>query len=146
MPKPKVLFLCTRNSARSQMAEGFLRKYAGDRFEVYSAGLEPEEIHPYTKTVMDEVGINISNQQPKDLKHFLGRIHFGYLIVVCEEVEARCPVFPGIGVRLYWPFEDPVVFQGSEVEQLQKFRKVRDQIGEKIKAWLKENNLWEVSQ
>jgi len=139
MKKTKVMFLCTANRARSQMAEAFLQKYAGDRFEVYSAGLEPKEVHPYTKKVMEEIGIDISDQRAKGLNQFLGKVHFGYLITVCSKAEEQCPTFPAVGARLFWPFEDPVTFEGSEEEKLNKFREVRDQIDERIKDWLKED-------
>jgi arsenate reductase len=139
MDKPRVLFLCTGNSARSQMAEAFLRRSAGDRFEVYSAGLEPKGIHPYTRQVLAEVGIDISDQTSKDLSQFLGRVHFGYLITVCSNAEARCPIFPGVGVRLHWPFDDPAAVEGSEAERLACFRRVRDEIAARIQAWLATN-------
>ena len=97
MNKIRVLFLCTGNSARSQMAEAFLRSYAGDRYEAYSAGLEPKEIHPLTKKVMDEIGIDISGQNSKSLKDYMGRLHFGYLITVCSQADANCPTaFPDL--------------------------------------------------
>jgi len=139
MKKAKAIFLCTGNTARSQMAEAFLRKYAGDRFEVYSAGLEPKEVHPYTKKVMEDIGIDMSEQHAKGLDQFLGKVHFGYLITVCSKAEEQCPILPGVGTRLFWPFEDPAAFEGSEEEKLKKFRKVRDQIDERIKDWLKED-------
>jgi arsenate reductase len=139
MTKAKVLFLCTGNSARSQMAEAFLRKYAGDKFDAYSAGLEPKGIHPYTERVMEEVGINLTGQRSKHIKEYMGKVHFGYLITLCDEAEKSCPTtFPDIGQRLYWPFEDPSTFVGSENEQLAKFREVRDQIEQRIKGWLAE--------
>jgi arsenate reductase len=139
MSKIKVLFLCTGNSARSQMAEAFLRKYGGERFEVYSAGLEPKGINPNTERVMEEVGINLSGQHSKHVKEYMGKVHFGYLITMCDEAEASCPTtFPGIFQRLHWPFEDPSVFVGSDDEKLAKFREVRDQIEQHIKTWLAE--------
>jgi arsenate reductase len=139
MSKVKVLFLCTGNSARSQMAEAFLRKYGGDEFEAYSAGLEPKPIHPYTKRVMEEVGIGLSGQHSKHVKEYMGKVLFGYLVTVCNEAEESCPTtFPGIGQRLHWSFEDPVAFVGSDDERLAKFREVRDQIEQRIKAWLAE--------
>ena len=108
MNKIRVLFLCSTNSARSQMAEAFLRSYAGDRFEAHSAGIEPKEIHPLTKKVMDEIGIDISGQYSKSLKDYMGKIHFGYLITVCDEADKKCPTtFPGMGQRLRWSLEDP---------------------------------------
>lgn len=136
MDKTRVLFLCTGNSARSQMAEAFLRKFAGERFEVYSAGLEPKGIHPYTRQVLAEVGLDISQQTSKDLSLYLGKVHFGYLITVCANAEQRCPVFPGLGMRLHWPFDDPAAIGGSEVERLNGFRRVRDEIAARVQAWL----------
>jgi arsenate reductase len=137
MNKIKVLFLCTTNSARSQMAEGFLRAYAGDRFEPYSAGFDPKEIHPLTKKVMSEVGIDISHQYPKALKDYMGRIHFGYLITVCSEADKICPTtFPGMGQRLHWNFEDPGGFLGTEEAKLTKFREIRDLIKQTVKSWI----------
>jgi arsenate reductase len=136
-----VIFLCTGNSARSQLAEAFLRKYAGEYFEVYSAGFDPQPINPLTVTVMNEVGLDLSSHVSKDLKQFLGKIHFGIVITVCANAEEKCPTLPGISTRMYWPFEDPAKFQGSQEEKLAKFRDVRDQINAKIIAWLKERNI-----
>jgi arsenate reductase len=137
--KTKVLFLCTGNSARSQMAEIFLRKHAGDRFEVYSAGLEPKGINPYTVRVMEEIGFSLDGQDSKSLTEYMGQVHFGYLITVCADAEEKCPsVFPGMGQRLHWGFEDPAIFVGSEEETLSKFREIRDQIDERIKGWVAE--------
>ncbi len=135
--KTKVLFLCTGNTARSQMAEAFLRAYGGDRFEPYSAGLEPDVINPFVYRVMEEAGFDLAGQSSKSVMDYMGKMHFGYLITVCSDAEARCPsVFPGVGQRLHWPFEDPAAFEGSEAETLAKFRQVRDLIAERIKAWL----------
>lgn len=138
MEKIRVLFLCTGNKARSQMAEALLRKYAGDRFEVYSAGLEPGLIHPYTIQVLREAGVDTAGLYSKGIDQFLGRMHFGYVITVCAHAEEQCPIFPGVTQRLHWPFEDPLAFQGTEEEKLAKFRQVRDQIDQRIRAWLKE--------
>jgi len=139
MIKAKVLFLCTGNSVRSQIAEAFLKKYGGDEFEAYSAGLEPKGIHPYTERVMEEVGINLSGQHSKHVKEYMGKVHFGYLITLCDEAEESCPAtFPGIARRLHWSFEDPSAFTGSEDEKLAKFREVRNQIEQRIKSWLAE--------
>ena len=139
MIKIKVLFLFTGNSVRSQMAEAFLRKYGGERFEVYSAGLEPKGINPNTERVMEEVGINLSGQHSKHVKEYMGKVHFGYLITMCDEAEESCPTtFPGIGQRLHWSFEDPSAFTGSEDEKLAKFREVRNQMEQHIKTWLAE--------
>ena len=137
MSKPKVLFLYTANSARSQMAEAFLKKYGGDKFEAFSAGLEPKVIHPYTELVMQEVGIPLTEQYAKSFREYMGKVLFAYLITVCAEAEKKCPTtFPGIGQRLYWPFDDPGAFEGSHDEKIMKFREVRDKIEQKIEEWL----------
>lgn len=136
--KIRVLFLCTGNSARSLMAEALLRKHCGERFEVHSAGLEPKGINPYTRRVLSEVGIDMAGQSSKDLKTYLGKQHFGYLITVCSNAEERCPIFPGVSRRLYWPFEDPAAVVGSDDEKLAKFRAVRDQIELRIVDWLRD--------
>ncbi len=138
MDKPRVLFLCTGNSARSQMAEAFLRKYGGDQFEVHSAGLDPTVINPFTVKVLEEIGIDTSDQYAKSLDTYLGKVHFSYLITVCSKAEERCPIFPGMGTRIHWPFEDPAAFEGSDEEKMEKFREIRDQIEEKIKSWIAE--------
>ena len=141
--KTKVIFLCTGNSARSQMAEAFLRKYAGDYFDVYSAGFKPRPLHPYTVQVMKELGYDLSGQHPKDLKQYLGQVHFGIVITVCVKAEEWCPTLPGVSTRLFWPFEDPAAFQGTEEEKLAKFREIRDKINSKTKEWLKERGMME---
>jgi arsenate reductase len=131
--------MCTGNTARSQMAEAFLRSYAGDRFEAYSAGLEPLEINPLTIAVMEERGFDLSGQYAKGLKEFLGKVHFGYLITVCDRAERECPTFPGMGIREFWPFEDPAAFEGTEEERLSKFREVRDAIDVRVREWTRED-------
>ncbi|TCJ13943.1 arsenate reductase ArsC [Rubrobacter taiwanensis] len=140
MKRVRVLFLCTGNAARSQMAEAFLREYGGGRYEAYSAGSRPAgEIDPMTVRVMEEIGVDILDQYPKSLHIFLGRKHFGYQITVCkreEERELNCPVFPGMGLRLSWPFEDPRGFRGGEEERLGKFREVRDRIADRVRSWV----------
>ena len=138
MPLPRLLFLCTGNSARSQMAEALLRKHGGQFFEVYSAGTQPKGIHPLTLQVLQEAGIDMSQHYSKALTEYMGKLHFGYLITVCDRAEQSCPIFPGMGQRLHWPFEDPAAFQGLPEAALQKFRQVRDQIEAKILAWLDE--------
>jgi arsenate reductase (thioredoxin) len=135
----RVLFLCTGNSARSQMAEAFLRKYAGERFEAHSAGLEPKPLHPLTVKVMEEIGVDMSGHTSKGFETYLGKMLFQYLITVCDEAEKNCPTtWPGVSNRLHWYFEDPAAFTGTEEEKLAKFRQVRDQIDEKVRAWLAE--------
>ena len=133
----KVLFLCTGNSCRSQMAEAFLRKYGGDRFEAHSAGLEPKGLNPFSVQVMEEIGIDISDQTSKGVDIFLGKELFQYLITVCDHAEKNCPtVWPGVNHRMHWSFEDPATFEGTDTEKLVKFREVRDLIEKKIKEWL----------
>ncbi len=138
--KLRVLFLCVSNRARSQMAEAFLRKYADDQFEVYSAGLEPEPIHPYTYRVMEEAGLDLEGHHTKGVQSFLNEMYFGILITVCSKAESRCPTFPGLGERYYWPVEDPVAFEGSEEEKIKEFRQARDTIEGHILDWLEERN------
>jgi len=138
MKKPRVLFLCTGNSARSQISEALLRKYAGDQFEVHSAGLEPTVINPYTVKVLEEIGLDTISLYAKSLDEYLGKTHFSYLITVCSNAEERCPMFPGMGTRIHWPFEDPAAFEGNDEEKTQKFREIRDQIEAKIKSWIAE--------
>jgi arsenate reductase len=137
MQKSRVLFICTGNSARSQMAEAFLRGHGGVWFEVFSAGLEPKGINPFTRQVMAEKGYDLAGQRSKDVFEFLGETHFGTIITVCSNAEERCPIFPGIATRLYWPFDDPAAADGSDEEKLAAFRRVRDQIEAQILDWLK---------
>ncbi len=142
MNKAGVLFLCTGNSARSQIAEALLGKYAGDKYDVYSAGLEPKEINPLTKQVMQEIGISLEGHYSKHVSEYMGKLHFGYLITVCSDAEEKCPAtFPDINYRLHWSFEDPAAFDGSDNEKLQKFREVCDQIDKQIKNWLAEQSI-----
>lgn len=140
MAEKNVLFLCTANTARSQMAEALLRKHGGDRFEVQSAGLAPgEEIHPLARRVMAEVGLDLAGQHPKSLRPYLGRARFDVVIFVCERIEERCPVlWPSAMTGLTWPYEDPAAATGTEEERLQKFRSIRDQIELRILQWLAE--------
>lgn len=138
----RILFLCTGNSARSQMAEAFLRKYAGERFEAHSAGLKPAGLNPFTIQAMREVGIDISDQTSKGVDAYLGKVLFQYLITVCDDADKNCPtVWPGVNQRMHWSFEDPATFQGTDGEKLAKFRQVRDLIEEKIKNWLAEQDV-----
>jgi arsenate reductase (thioredoxin) len=130
-----VLFLCTHNSARSQMAEGLLRHLAGDRFEVHSAGTEATHIRPLAMQAMDEVGVDISGQESKTLDRYLDE-SFDYVVTVCDEANEACPFFPGAKERLHWSFEDPSQAVGSEDERLAVFRRVRDAIREHIEQEL----------
>ena len=143
MNKPKVLFLCTGNSARSQMAEGLLRALAGEYFEVFSAGTEPKgSILPEVKQVMSEVGIDISNQWSKSVTEYLGKVNFGYVITVCADAEENCPaVFLSMGTHEHFPFDDPAKFTGDDEARLTSTRRVRDQIEERLRLWLVEQNI-----
>ena len=123
------------------MAEGLLRQFAGDHFEVYSAGLEPKSVNPYAIRAMQEIDIDISGHRSKDVMEYLGRVNMGIVITVCSNAEERCPIFPFTTQRLHWPFEDPAAFMGSEAETLAKFREVRDQISERLQAWLREQGI-----
>ncbi len=136
--KIKVLFLCTGNSARSQMAEAWLRDLGGDRFSVFSAGLEPHGVNPFTTAVMEETGYDMGDHSSKHLDQFIGAVDFDYLITVCGNADERCPYFPGMGTRLHWPFDDPAAFEGNQDQKLAFFRTVRDQIKAKIQSWLEE--------
>jgi arsenate reductase len=140
MKKPRVLFLCSENRARSQMAEALLRKCAGDQFEVYSAGLDPTPIHPTVYRVMEEVGLDLEGHHAKGVNEFLSKLYFGILITVCAKAEEKCPIFPGLGERHYWPIEDPVAVEGSEEEKLEAFRRARDQIEAHILDWLEQRS------
>lgn len=136
--KTKVLFLCTGNSARSQMAEGFLRHMAGDRFEVFSAGVKPTQVNPLAIKVMAEVGIDISKHRSKSVREFSGQ-NFDYVITVCDNAKQTCPVFPGKYKKIHWSLDDPAQAQGTEEEKLAVFMKVRDKILENIIAFLNSN-------
>ncbi|MBN1962995.1 MAG: arsenate reductase ArsC [Anaerolineae bacterium] len=137
--RQKILFLCTGNSARSQIAEAFVRHYGGDRFEAHSAGLEPKGINPYTIRVMEEIGISMDEQTSKSIKQYMGWGFIDYIVTVCAHAEANCPTTAfNFGTKYHWPVEDPAAFTGSEAETLAKFREVREQIKMQIKAWLAE--------
>ncbi len=132
--KTKVLFLCTGNSCRSQMAEGFLRAFGGEAFEAYSAGIKPTTLNPLAVEVMREVGIDISGQRSKDASEYLGT-RFPYVITVCDNAREHCPIFPGPCIRDHWPFEDPAEAAGSRDERLAIFRKVRDEISARVRIF-----------
>ncbi len=140
VPQANVLVLCTGNSCRSQMAEGYLRHFGSDRLNAYSAGTDPkDDVHPRAVDVMQEDGIDISSHRPKHLKKFLGRTPMRYVIIVCDSANETCPrIWPGMQQRLFWPFDDPASFQGSGSETLAEFRRVRDQIKVKILSWLQD--------
>lgn len=136
--KPIVLFLCTHNAARSQMAEGFLRQMSGEQFEAASAGLEPTTLHPLAVQVMAEVGIDISHQKSKSLTEFLAKVPVKYAIFVCRNAEGQCPrIWPFVPLALSWPLDDPAASSAGE-ESLDRFRRVRDEIECKVRTWLHE--------
>jgi arsenate reductase (thioredoxin) len=135
--KQSVLFLCTGNSARSQMAEAWLKKYGGNEFEIHSAGLEPSTVNPFTIQAMNEKGVDMSAHHAKSVREYLGKKDFTYVITVCSNAEEKCPTtFLGQLYRLHWPFDDPAAAQGTDEEKLAKFRTVRDEIEAKVKGWL----------
>lgn len=129
--KSKVLFLCTGNSARSQMAEGYLRHAAGDRYEAHSAGIEPKDLNPLAVEAMAEIGIDISHQRSKDVGEYLGQ-YVPYIITVCDHAREKCPIFPRTYKFLHWGFDDPAEAQGRRDERLAVFRRVRDELIRKI--------------
>ena len=136
--KLKVLFVCIHNSARSQMAEAFLKELGGDRFEARSAGIEPGVLNPLVVQVMKEIGIDISGNQVNDVFDFFKKgITFSYAITVCDEANAeRCPIFPGHTTRIHWGFPDPSAVLGSDEEKLRAIRKIRDDIKAKVESWI----------
>src|SRR5918996_1442324 len=133
--RQRVLFLCTHNSARSQMAEGWLRHVAGDHYEVHSAGTEATYVRPLAIRAMIEMGVDISGQESKTLERYLGQ-PWDYMITVCDSANEACPVFPGARQRLHWSFPDPSTATGSDEEQLRRFRNVRDEIRARIEGEL----------
>ena len=134
----RVLFLCTHNSARSQMAEGLLRTLAGDRFEVHSAGTVATAVRPEAVRVMAELGIDISRQESKTLERYLDQA-FDWVITVCDDAAGSCPAFPGPARRLHWSLPDPSQVTGTEEERLAAFRAVRDALRRRIEDWLRES-------
>ena len=145
-----ILILCTGNSCRSQMAEGFFRHYSKSTSDdrksaverniiVSSAGLETHGLSPKAVQVMAEIGIDISAHRSSNLSEYLGE-NFDLVITVCDHAAANCPVFPGDVMKLHWPFDDPAKAQGSEEEILNEFRRIRDEIDAKVKHWFNENH------
>jgi arsenate reductase len=135
--KPLILVLCTGNSARSQMAEAYLRKYHGDRFTIASAGTVPKpEMHPLAIRAMADAGIDISGSRPKDTGEFLGKVPVRHLLIVCDNANQSCPrIWPGTYSRTFMPFDDPAEAKGTEAERLAVFRRVRDEIDAAMKQW-----------
>lgn len=134
--KKRILFLCTGNSARSQMAEGILRQVAGDRYEVFSAGTQPKGLHPQSVATMKELGIDISDQRSKDVSIFAEQ-RFDFVITVCDRAKEQCPVFPG-ATQVHWSFADPA--DASPQRQPQVFQRVRDEISHRIRLFVLAND------
>lgn len=133
----KVLFLCTGNSARSQLAEALLRHHAGDRYEAFSAGTEPKPVNPFTLQVLEEKGINTEGLRSKNLSEYLGRQFFSYIVVVCSHAAESCPtVWPGVHGIIHLFFNDPAAVEGTDDEKLAKFREVRDKIETELLEWV----------
>jgi arsenate reductase len=133
--KKRVLILCTGNSARSQMAEGLLRRMAGGQMEVFSAGTQTSVVNPLAVRAMADRGLDISGHRSKHLSEFQAQ-PFDYVITVCDRAAESCPIFPGPAERLHWDFPDPAAAQGSEAERLATFVQVRDAIEAQLKQWL----------
>jgi arsenate reductase (thioredoxin) len=131
----RVLFLCTHNSARSQMAEALLAQIGGERFEVVSAGTEATRVHPLAIRAMDEVGIDISDARSKHLNEYFGQ-DFDYVITVCDSANESCPIFPGDPQRIHWSFPDPSAIEGSEDERYRAFERVRNEITMRLRTWV----------
>jgi arsenate reductase len=135
----RVLFLCTHNSSRSQMAEGLLRARGGDHYAVFSAGTHPRSVHPLAIQVMREIGIDISEStgyHAKSLDEFVGQPPMDLVVTVCDEAAEECPYFPGTRRQEHWGFPDPSAVGGSEEERLAAFRSVRDDIARRIETFL----------
>ncbi len=135
MNKQRVLFLCTHNSARSQMAEGFLRSLAGDRFEVASAGSQATRVHPLAIRAMAEVGVDLGGHTSKIVGELVEQ-PWNYVITVCDAANEACPVFPKKSSRLHWSFEDPSQASGGDEQRLEVFRRVRNQMKHRIADWI----------
>ena len=136
MIKPKVLFLCTGNSCRSQMAEGLLRNQAGDRFDAASAGTRPAGLNPLAVRAMAEIGIDISSQESKHIDSLADQ-QFTHVITVCDNAREACPTFPATTQSLHWSFDDPAEAQGSDEERMKVFARVRNEIDEKVAEFVR---------
>ena len=134
----RILVLCTGNSARSQMAEGLLRHEADGDHQVFSAGTKPSLVRPEALAVMRELGIDISGHRSKSIDEFAGQ-SLDYVITVCDNARDHCPVFPGGTLRLHWSFEDPAAVEGSEAARLAAFRRIRDQLQQRVKAFVRDD-------
>jgi arsenate reductase len=137
MQKTRILVLCTGNSARSQMGEGLFRDEGGGGYEVSSAGTKPSQVRPEAIAVMREIGIDISGNRSKSVDEFAGQA-FDFVVTVCDSARDNCPVFPGATKRIHWSLEDPAAVEGPEDERLAAFRRIRDQLRERVKAFVHE--------
>lgn len=133
--RQRVIFVCTHNSARSQMAEGMLRAWGGDRFEAVSAGTEKTRVRPEATEVMREIGIDISQQESKTLEPFLGQ-EFAWLVTVCDQAKEACPTLPGVRRQAHWSVDDPSGAIGDDAERLAAFRRARDDLSVRVRAFL----------
>jgi len=139
MDRERVLFLCTGNTSRSQMAEAILRHRAGDRLDVHSAGLAPGAVRPETITVLEELAIPIVGLRSKGVDEYLGKVHISHMITVCADADANCPrIWPMAGQRIHWSVDDPAVVEGPEEERLAAYRRARDELSDLIDCWLAE--------
>ena len=137
MQKTRILVLCTGNSARSQMGEGLFREEGGGGYEVSSAGTRPSQVRPEAIAVMREIGIDISGHRAKSVDEFAGQ-EFDFVVTVCDSARDNCPVFPGATQRIHWSLEDPAAVQGTEEERLAAFRRIRDQLRDRVRTFLRE--------
>lgn len=141
-PRARTLFIDTTNSARSQMGEALMRHYAGNYFDAYSAGIQPQAIEPQTFAVMEEFGVPMTGQEPKGVRTYLGHKHFGYVFTVCDHAQSQCPsAWLQAQHHMHWNIPDPLKAEGSEDEVLDAFREARDQLDQAIKAWLAEHDV-----
>ncbi len=137
MKRTRILVLCTGNSARSQMGEGLFREEGGGGYEVSSAGTRPSRVRPEAIAAMREIGIDISGNRSKSVDEFAGQT-FDFVVTVCDSARDNCPVFPGATQRIHWSLEDPAAVQGTEEERLAAFRRIRDQLRERVKTFVRE--------
>ena len=133
--RQRVIFVCTHNSARSQMAEGMLRAWAGDRFEVFSAGTKATRVRPEAIVVMDEIGIDITGHTSKTLDPFMGE-SFAWLVTVCDQAKEACPTIPGVAQQTHWSIDDPSAVEGDEATRLEAFRAARDVLRDRIHMFI----------
>lgn len=133
----RILVLCTGNSARSQMGEGLFQAEGGEAVQVFSAGTRPSSVRPEAIAVMKEIGIDISGQRSKSVDEFSGQ-SFDCVVTVCDNARDACPVFPGAARRIHWSLEDPAAVEGGDEERLSAFRRIRDQLHQRVKAFLRE--------